>query len=311
MKEVDDVMQSTPTEGFDARHYAELRDAGQQAVFAGRVDEARAFYTQAYELARLSDDDRLVDRALCNMAATQIEDGSEHNELLPQLRAILVRNADLENSRLAAYHLARAYENRKDFKKGLFYARIAREHTKALTDVDEWTASSYNQLGNLLVAESRFAEAMEHYRMALDIHPPSELRRALIRNNVGYCQLMLGRHRDAFELLYDSLRAFRRQGAEEPQLRVELDLCLAHLEVGRHRDAIRHGARALHLAERYGHESSLKNSLYLLGEASHLIGDEAQARQLFERLQVHYPDTPFVADFLLAVDVRKMVNLRA
>jgi hypothetical protein len=68
----------------------------------------------------------------------------------------------------------------------------------------------------------------------------------------------------------------------------------------------------LALAEEFADEEALKNTLYLLGEAVNLTGDAARARALFSRLQRDYfPRNGFIPDFLLAVDVRKLVNLRA
>jgi len=293
------------------KRYEELREAGNLAAQEGRLEEASSLLHAAWELAGRGDDRVLESRSFCNLAAIRIEQG-RFDELLPQLRDVLVRNEDIENCRLAAYHLARAYERRKDYKKGLFYARIARERTESLPVPDvEWLASSHNQIGNFLVADSRFEEGLSHYREALALHPPSPVRRALIHNNIGYCHLMLGRFDSAFNLLFDSLRLFRRMKAEKLQLRVELDLCLACLETRRNRHALRHGSRALMIADKLGSESDVKNALYLLGEATHMLGDEESARRLFDRLQQHYPDTPYLTDFLLAIDVRNVINLRA
>ena len=90
-----------------------------------------------------------------------------------------------------------------------------------------------------------------------------------------------------------------------------LDLAFGHLEVGRYPIAQRHAARALGLAERYGNADVLKNALYLSGEAANVNSDIAAAQKHFERLQCYFLNTPFVTDFLLAIDVRKMINLRA
>jgi tetratricopeptide (TPR) repeat protein len=90
-----------------------------------------------------------------------------------------------------------------------------------------------------------------------------------------------------------------------------LELCYGLLEVGRHRQACRHGERALVLAERLGDSFGIKNSLYLLGEAERLLGRDERARACFDRLQSLFPDTPFLTDMLMAVDLRQMINLRA
>lgn len=305
------VTQVRHGETLASRNYAALREAGNRAAQDGRIEEAVDLLKRAWQVALEGDDGILIDRALCNLAAVKIEHGPS-DELLPRLREILVRNNDAENCRLAAYHLARAYEEKGEYKKGLFYARIARERTRSLESPDaDWVASSDNQIGNFLVSESRFEEAIEHYEAALLTHPPSEIRRAVILDNIGYCHLMMGDLPRAFALLYRSLRVLRRHGTEKWRMLVHLDLCLAHLESGRNRYALGHGVRALHAAERFGSDQQVKNALYLLGEAAHMLGDEATARAYFDRLQRHFPETPFLTDFLLAIDIRKMINLRA
>ena len=68
----------------------------------------------------------------------------------------------------------------------------------------------------------------------------------------------------------------------------------------------------LALAEELEDLDARKNALYLLGEAASLEGDIETARHCFGELQQRfYPDKPFVSEFLLSVDVRKVVNLRA
>jgi Tfp pilus assembly protein PilF len=89
-----------------------------------------------------------------------------------------------------------------------------------------------------------------------------------------------------------------------------LDLCFAHLELRRFADAWRHGHRALALGPTAGGDTE-KNALYLLGEVANLAGDDQRAQDYFSRLQRFYPDAPFLTDFLLAIDVRKVINLKA
>ncbi|MEM7350439.1 MAG: hypothetical protein AAF657_06510, partial [Acidobacteriota bacterium] len=56
----------------------------------------------------------------------------------------------------------------------------------------------------------------------------------------------------------------------------------------------------------------VKNALYLLGESEKLSGNEFQAHRHFTRLQREfYPDDPVIPDFLMATDVRKLINLMA
>jgi len=292
--------------------YEATRDHAIELLRAGRLEEAREQFDAALAVARRLGDEVLEDRALLNLCGVDIslDDGASG---LGELRQLLMRSQDDVNCRLAAYNIARIYERRKDYKKGLFYARIARERARQIEVPDpEWIASDHNQIGNFLVADSRFAEAVDEYRAALAVDlQASAVRRALIEHNLGYCLLVLGDHRRGFELVFRSLRIFRRTGDELQIAVTHLDLAFGYLEIERYRYACHHAAKALALLESGGgSEESLRNAHYLLGEARLLSGDEAGARFHFERLQAIYSDTPFLAEFLLAIDIRNMINLR-
>jgi tetratricopeptide (TPR) repeat protein len=57
----------------------------------------------------------------------------------------------------------------------LFYARIALDRSQVLESVD-WLASSRNQIGNFLLAESRFDQALHEYEEALALLPADQTR---------------------------------------------------------------------------------------------------------------------------------------
>jgi tetratricopeptide (TPR) repeat protein len=291
--------------------FEELRDRGAQAVEFGRLEEAESFFEEALAWAQTYGDPRQIDLAVCNRAAAAIELGHGDGEL-PRLREILVRNADPLSCRVAAYNIARHYELSKSFKKALFYARIARDRSENLSRRD-WLASSHNLIGNTLLAESFVEQACEEYERALQLMPeePSAAR-ARILDNLGYCRVLQGRHEEGYPLLYQSLRLLRQFQAERYEISTRLDLCFAHLETGRYRNARRQGTVALALAERMGESDSIKNALYLLGEVENLCGQIHRARSYFTRLQRDFfPDASYLPGFLLAVDVRKLVNLHA
>jgi tetratricopeptide (TPR) repeat protein len=294
--------------------YAHYRTAGVAAATRGDLARAEELLAVALDIALGSGDSRLADRAYCNLAAVQIE-LAPRDEVLPRLRQILVRHSDPESYRLAAYHLARAYEQRKDYKKGLFYARIAIEQTKNLPSAEpEWLSTSHHQIGNLLVGSSFFRGAIESYEAALAAYPAGgpESRAAVIWMNVGYCRVMLGEVRSGVAQLIQSLRVLRRhRHLERERMQNHLDLALGYLELGRPRRVLRHAATGLALAERHGAADALKNALFLLGEGANLSGDEDGARGYYEQLQRYFPATPFLPDLLLAIDVRKLINLRA
>lgn len=294
-----------------AQEYQRFRDAGAHAVEGGRYEEALELFESALGLARQMGDPVLADRAYCNCATVVIFLRRVDGEI-QGLRTILTRNQDTENSRLAAHHIAQYFEIQKSFKKALFYARVALDRSELLERRD-WIASSHNRIGNILMAESYFDEACAEYEKALTLSDAmAPVWRARILDNVGYCRVLQKRYHEGFSLLYESLRTLRRFDAQRFLISTHLDLCLAHLEVGRLADARRNGEAALVRAEHFGDTDATKNCLYLLGQTASLAkGGERAARLYFAKLQHYFPDAPFLTDFLLSIDVRKMINLKA
>lgn len=305
LNETANPVDTAPT-GFEA-----LKQQWHQAVEAGRLHEAMEILNGAYARVAELGEPRLLDLVTCDRAAVAIELGQGQKEI-PRLREILLRNADAANCFVAAYNVARHYELSRDYKKALFYARIARDRAEVLGRRD-WLRSSLNLMGNTLLAESLVEQATEQYERAMELTPDEPgVARGMVLDNLGYCRVLQGNHEEGYRLLYQSLRLFRRIGLETYQIPPHLDLCFLHLETGRLGLALRHGTRALELAERLGERDSVKNALYLLGEAENLQGNVDAARAHFRRLQQDFfPEASYLPGFLLAVDVRKLVNLHA
>jgi len=291
--------------------FEDLKSRGDDAVRAGRLEEGEELLGQAVRWAVENGEPWQVDVGVCNLAAVTIELGHGDGEL-PRLREILLRNANPQNCRLAAYNISRYHELTKNYKKSLFYARIALERAEALGRQD-WIASSHNHIGNVLLAESFVEEACQRYETALDLMPEGEgIWRANILGNLGYCRILQHRYSDGYTLLYRSLRVLRRFRAERFMVTTLLDLCFAHLETGRFHYAESWGSLALQIAERTGHRDAMKNALYLLGETAHLSGNAEDSRRYFTRLQRDYfPDEVYLPGFLMTVDIRKLINLHA
>ena len=303
-------MRSIETARLDSA-FEEIRHRGQKAIDSGRLEEAVEILQTAVDLAVQEGDARLIDLTRCNRAAALVELGRGESEVA-HLREILVRNGDPVSCRIAAYTIARYYEITKNYKKALFYARITLDRSRLLGRPD-WLASSQNLIGNNLLAESFVAEAAAAYEKALELMPrePSPARGQVL-DNLGYCRILQHRHGEAYHLLYRGLRLLRRFGARKHEISARLDLCFAHLETGRYRLARRQGSAALALAESLGDQSAVKNALYLLGEVAHLNGEAGDASCYFGRLhREFFPDAGYLPEFLLAVDIRKLVNLHA
>ncbi len=291
--------------------FQQLLGRALRAWEAGQSDEARYACDEARAWAAARGEGGLVDLVIARRASIAIEDGSGQGEL-PALRDLLVRSVDPVVCRFAAYNLARWYELTKEYKKALFYARLARERAE-LTARPEFMAASHNQVGNILLAESSVDEARREYERALELMPAEPTpARARVLDNLGYCRVLQGRLAEGFTLLYDSLRMLRRAGASAYETSTRLDLCYAHLEAQRYEASRRHGEAALRLARVYNDGESIKSAYYLLGENANLSGNAFAARRYFVRLQREfYPDQEYLPGFLLAVDVRKLINLHA
>ncbi len=288
--------------------YEQLRRQGKRAVEAGRLDEGLEILEQALERAREREDEDLVDLAVCNRSAVLVS-LERHQEVMSPLRQILVRNRDARTCALAAYNLSRAHRADKEYKKSLFYARIARDRAMA---IDWLVAESHNQIANCLMYDSHFEPAAAEYRRALELlgEEPTVMR-ALVTANLGYCLMMLGKIRAGARLSFRSLRWFRRFGARLYEAWPHLDLCYAYLELGRLRRARDHGRRALAIGEETGEPGRIKTALFLLGETERSAGDLEAAWEHFSRLQeTFYPDSPQVVELMLAVGMRNVVNLR-
>lgn len=287
-----------------------LRRKAVEAADQGRFQDAYDLLGEALEQARSLGDPDLVDRAVCGRAAAALELGGESQ--VGQLREILVRNSDEENCFLAAYTISRAYDLEREYRKALFYARIGRDYAQRLARQD-WLGSSHNLIANLLLATSFFDEACREYETALELLPEDALlERAVISDSVGYCRVVRGKVREGFGLLFRSLRTLRRLSARRAQGPVHLSLSFAYLEIGRYHDAVRHGFRALEIGESEGDTDGVKNALYLLGQAASLAGERMLARRFFARLQAEFcPGEGSLAELLLAVDARGLINLKA
>lgn len=291
--------------------FDELRGIWQRELEAGHLELAVSVIEEACRWADLHGSRDQQDLGFCNHAAVAIE-LREGDRFLPRLREILVQGGELVNARLAAYNIGRYYELAKEFRKALFYARIAKDRSH-LIGREDWLASSHNQVGNALLAESRVAEASAEYEQALSLMPADATTwRARILDNLGYCRILQGRSGEGFTLLYESLRILRRCGAQRYEVSTRLDLSFAHLQGGRLRSARRHGERALALARHAGDADSIKNALFLLGEAASVAGDEQDAEHYFGNLQRDYfPHAGYLPDFLQAVNVCGLINLHA
>jgi len=290
--------------------YDALKERASETLKGGNLHAALEEFDRAHAVARRLAERNLEDIAFCNRSAVAIRLGLDDG-CVRVLRQMLLRTADPQVAYLSAYNLSRACDNCKDYRKALFYARIAHRYAIELGDVEQ-EASALNWIGNALVALNDFGGGLEEYRKAdVLIRDEESERRSVILTNLGYCLLLLGETNDGFRSVVRGLRMARRVQAPLAESLSHLCLSFAHLQGGRPWYAVRHGAEALELAEQHGDPPIMKLALLLLGEA-YKQGDKVPAAlECFELLQqTYYPGMSQVPEMLLGLDICRIINLR-
>ena len=284
---------------------------GQRGEFASALTHFEA----ALGHARETGDDAFVDWIFVSRAAAAVEVGASEADLL-ELKEILLRRTDPQIALRAASSLSVAFDLRRDTRKALFYARIARRHAEELGDPAHLSATA-NRLGAILAASSRFDEAADAFRTALDWNAKeagdSEVWRAQANDNLGYCLIALDRLDEGMPLVHEALETLRKEKAAGFLVYPLMDLCFGYLKQDRYAEARFFGEAALERLESGGPMADLaveKNLLYLLGEACQLAGDEDEAEEWFARLARHYPEFKNLRTYLQVFDLRNVINLR-
>jgi len=290
-----------------------LRSEAVALLEKGEFASSLARYDDALTSARETGDATFVDWIYSCRAAAAAESGSAEAELV-ELKRILLRGREDQTAFRAAYTTARIYELRRDFRKAAFYARLARQHASAIGD-PFLVASAESTQGMLHSVDSRFEEAADCYRKALEVSaPPARvpaLARSLWQEELGYCLIALDRTSEGLDLVHDSLEKIEKSGAKAFTVFALLDLCFGYLKGDRYEEARYFGEACLERAPLSGDDTVERNALYLLGEACHLGGDEDSARDYFDRLASLYPDFRNLRAYLEVFDFRNVINLRS
>lgn len=312
MREVDEMTATPHAEARRARSEAARAEAV-LLLEEGSFAESLARYDEALDFARETGDAAFVDWIYACRAAAAAEAGPAEGELL-ELKRMLLRAREAQTSFRAAYTTARIYELRKEYRKAAFYARLARQHAAQIGD-PLLLAGAESTQGTLLSVDSRFEEAAECYRRALEVSAPparvSKLSRALWQDNLGYCLIALDRTADGIRLVQEALETLEGAGARPHTVFPLLDLCFGYLKCDRYEEARYFGEACLERAPLSGDDTVERNVLYLLGEACHLGGDEDSAREYFDRLASLYPDFRNLRAYLEVFDFRNVINLRS
>jgi tetratricopeptide (TPR) repeat protein len=294
------------------QRYTELREQAEAYASRGQFRLALGVLTEALEIAEALGSPETRDRAIVNRARLAIELSPGDKEPVQELGRVLLRARDPETGFRAALHLARVHHLRKDSQKAMFYGRKACERAEQ-TSCREFIARAKNELGLSLLASSYFVESVEEFEAALAVLDPSpSLDRAIVLDNLGYACVVQDRFEVGFPCLFEALRTVRGGRSKWLEMNVRISLSFAFLELSKTRHALRHGRLALAIADQTDDAAAVKSALFLLGEASKQSGDEFAARRCFSRLQeAFYPDSPYLADMLMFIDARTLINLKA
>lgn len=307
-------MTASPCDDATLRSRSErLRSEAVGFLEKGDFAASLALYDEALDDARQTGDASFVDWIYSCRAAAAAEKGPAEGELV-ELKRILLRGRGDQTAFRAAYTAARIYELKRDYRKAAFYARLARQHAAEIGD-PLLLAGAESTQGTLLAVDSRFEEAAACYRRALEVSAPparvSALARALWQDNLGYCLIALDRTSEGLALVHDALETIERAGSTANTVFPLMDLCFGYLKGDRYEEARYFGEACLERAPLLADDSVERNVLYLLGEASHLGGDEDSARDYFDRLASLYPDFRNLRAYLEVFDFRNVINLRS
>jgi len=295
-----------PGVGRERMHNAEeLRQLGLSEMRANRPEEAIALFDQALHLTC---DEVLRELLTINKADALISaslDGPEVREL----PGIILKRQNARHVYLAAYALQYKYQIAKNFTRAASYAKLALQASEEVHE-DGWKSSALIQLGTLALFDSREADAIQYYAEALALLPetdPNLVRRGMAKQNLGYCLLLANEIERGLALIHEAVESLRKANADGYLPECYLDLCFGYLEIGEL-------AKARHFGE-LGLEGAVevrqtRNGHYLLGEVSYKSGDLERAKFHFGQLEAFYPDFPHLTDFLLAIDLRSIVNFK-
>lgn len=290
--------------------FEQLRKSYMELVERGELDRALELCDQALEWALQHGDTDTQDLAICNRSSVLIQKG-QGESVIRELQRVLMASQNPRNRYLAAYNISQHYDLLKNFSKSAFYARLALDYAEK-TDSKHLVGHSHNRLASILVADSRFDEAQEHFELALallDREPLSE--HGIVLTNIGYCLLVQNRLYEGLEQLLKARKLYIRTGFRwsiaHSQLR--LALCYGYIEIDRPHRARLHGVAALAAAQEAENDDLIKKCLYLLGEAEKLVGDEEAAYACFADLQSYYPETPHLPELLMGMETHRLINI--
>jgi tetratricopeptide (TPR) repeat protein len=306
------VSQGTPVTADRVARFKRLMRRGYELVKKSRLHAALETFEEARSTAARSRDRGLADKAIANRSMVLIEMG-EYARAARGLKEIILRSRDDETICGAAYNLSISLRRLNQYQKACFYARLAGEKSRAIADPN-WIARCHNLMGNLHLVQSRLEPALREYRKALALRlkekKPNEFGIAILRDNIGYSLLLLGRHEEGIREILQARALAGKVGNLRLVCDCRHDLAFGYMQLRKLQEAEEEGEAALKLAEAIGAAEIVKNCYYILGEINYLRGNEARRDHYFYLLQNMHPHLPFLRDFLCTFDVSNIIALR-
>lgn len=214
-----------------SERYLRLTSLAQRAFTRGRLDRSLALFSTAETEAKRAGDRELADRAFCNRCVVLLEldrlDGA-----MGELKTVLMRARDPFTAWMAAYYTAQVYEAEGNISRALAYARRASEQAEACGERRAKKGSA-NLHGVLALKDSRFAEAGDHFRTALQFaveDGDDRVNLAVARDNLGYCMMCTGETAEGIGLCRDAAATLEATGTRQLLAEVYQDLCYGALE---------------------------------------------------------------------------------
>jgi tetratricopeptide (TPR) repeat protein len=284
-----------------------LCDLGLQKMWQGAVEPAIVHYDRALALCESDEMRELIVIRKAEALISCERDGSE----VSALPTIVMRRRSPRHVYLAANTLLRRYCEISDRRKAIFYGEIARDAAAELDDPFA-RASVLNNLGITLVADSKFAPAIEALEeglaaMALLVEGRADHRslEAALRGNLGGAKVLCGQYLEGVALLEAALEEL---DDDYGIVEATLDLCFGHLELGRFEIAEFYGRAALDSAVL---PRQVRNANHLMGELCVRTGRYDESDAFFDVVAGFYPEFRNVKQLLTAVDLSSVVNWKA
>ncbi|HVG23456.1 MAG TPA: hypothetical protein VND45_04825 [Thermoanaerobaculia bacterium] len=284
----------------------QLCDLGLQEMWRGEVEPAIARYDRALELCESDETRDLITIRKAEALISCERDGAE----VSALPMIVLRRRSPRHVYLAANTLLRRYCELSDRKKAIFYGEIARQAASELDDPFAG-ASVLNNLGITLVADSKFASAIDVLEeglaamMLLEGRDDHRSLHAAILGNLGGARVLCGQYEEGIRLLE---LAVEQLGDDYGVVEACLDLCFGHLELGRFEVAEFYGRAALDSATV---PRQVRNANHLMGELCVRTGRYDESEVFFDAVAAFYPEFRNVKQLLMAVDLCSVVNWKA